>query len=127
MVAEYIDIDLSLDRHPGTGDVFSIRDDAAVKQSIMNILRSKAFDKPFDPDYGLNLNGMLFEHIHPGYKVMVKKKIEEMLFRYEKRAIIEDVVITVSEDDNETSIVVYYRVIGRETITNINITVERTR
>ena len=127
MATQNVDIDLSFDKHPGTNDIFKIKDEAAVRQSLRNILMSKTFDKPFDPAYGLNLNGVMFENMHPGFKVMLKKKVEEMVFRYEDRVSVDDVVIDVNEDQNEVVITLMYYVVGIPDVQTLNISVERTR
>jgi phage baseplate assembly protein W len=127
MATTFTDIDISFERHPGTHDIFRLRDDVAVRQSIKNILMSNAFDKPFDPDFDMNLNGLLFENLHPGLKVMLKKKVEEILFRYEHRIIVDDVIITQEDDYNSLVVTVMYFIVGVEQAQTITVTVERTR
>ena len=57
---DYVDIDLAFANRP-SGDVYKKRDAAAVKQSIKNILLTNHYEKPFQPFFGSNLRGMLFE------------------------------------------------------------------
>lgn len=127
MATNYTDLDLSFDIHPGTHDIFMLRDDVAVRQSIKNILMSNAFDKYFDQNYDMNLNGLLFENLHPGFKVMLKKKVEEIMFNYENRVIVDDVIISQEDDTNSLIVTLMYYIIGTEQQQIITVTVERTR
>ena len=59
---EYSDIDLSLGARTSTdGDVFRKTDAASVKQAVKNLIMTNRFEKPYRPNYGANLGGMLFE------------------------------------------------------------------
>lgn len=59
--AYFSDIPLSMIPHPATGDIVPAKEEAAVKSALINLLRSPVGNRPFDPDYGVNLNKFLFE------------------------------------------------------------------
>ena len=56
----FTDIDLNFIRHPGTGDVTRLFNLDAIRNSIMNIVSGKPFEKPFDEFYGTGIRGILF-------------------------------------------------------------------
>ena len=56
----FSDIDLTFSKRP-SGDIFKKVDAAAVKQAVKNLLLTNAFEKPFQPTFGGNLNALLFE------------------------------------------------------------------
>ncbi len=57
----YSDIDLSLKLHPIRKDIMPLRDDAAVKNSVKNLILTNFYERPFQPALGANLRGILFE------------------------------------------------------------------
>ena len=59
-ISTFTDIDLTLARKE-TGDVFKKFGVNAIRQSIRTILLSNHGDKPFNPTFGANIRGLLFE------------------------------------------------------------------
>ncbi len=59
-IRKYKDLDLTLAAHPITGKLFPVTDADAVKRSIMHIVLTNNYEKPFDPDHGSNVNAILF-------------------------------------------------------------------
>lgn len=57
----FSDFSLSFIPHPVTGDIVSIKEETAVKNALINLLRSPVGNRPFDPDYAVNLQRYLFE------------------------------------------------------------------
>ena len=57
----FSDFSLSMIPHPTTGDLVTIKEEAAVKNALMNLLRSPVGSKPFDPNYGVNIDRYMFE------------------------------------------------------------------
>ena len=55
------DLDLSLKIHPIRKDIIPLKDDAAIKNAVKNLLISNFFERPFQPTLGANLRGLLFE------------------------------------------------------------------
>ena len=54
------DIDLSMELKT-SGDVYKKTHASAVKQSVKNIIMTNFYEKPFDPFFGANISGLLFE------------------------------------------------------------------
>ena len=55
------DLDLSLKQHPIRKDINVLKDDNAIKNAVKNLLITNAFERPFQPQLGANLRGLLFE------------------------------------------------------------------
>lgn len=93
-----IDLDLAFMAKPGSpvdgvykGDIYKKKDAAAVIQSVRNILLTNYYEKPFDPKFGGNIRAMLFETKENYSESYMKRKVEQVIAKYEKRAIIEAV------------------------------------
>lgn len=56
----YKDFDLRMTMHPITGALNIIKDENAVKRSLYNLLMTEPGEKPFNSEYGVPLNSMLF-------------------------------------------------------------------
>ena len=55
----YSDIDMTFAKK-GNNDIFKKSDAAAVKQAVKNLLLTNFGEKPFNPEFGGNLNAFLF-------------------------------------------------------------------
>ena len=53
------DLDLSLKIHPIRKDIIPLKDDAAIKNAVRNLLISNFYERPFQDDLGANLRGLL--------------------------------------------------------------------
>ena len=55
-ISDYSDIDISFKSNPNlANDVAIKKESAAIRQSVMNILKTNHGEKPFEPLYGANL------------------------------------------------------------------------
>ena len=106
---EYLDIDLTFNKRP-SGDVYKKRDGAAVKQSVKNLLLTDHYEKPFLPNFGANLRGMLFELADETTEGEVYDRIITSLERYEPRAEITSVDVNVLPDQNDIRVTVVFRI-----------------
>ena len=57
----YSDLNLSFTPHPITGDITRKTDVDAVKRSVRNIVSTNSYERPFKPNFGVNLRNKLFE------------------------------------------------------------------
>ena len=130
----FTDIDLNFIRHPGTGDVTRLFNLDAIRNSIMNIVSGKPFEKPFDEFYGTGIRGILFSLNTPITQAIVRRIVKERLELYEPRITVDDVVInggTEKEqayaiDRHELNIEISYTVKNYGTQT-VKIEMERVR
>ena len=101
----YSDLNLNFIKHPNTRDVLKRYDLDAVKNAVRNIIKCNRGEKLFKPNFGGSLRGMLFENITNADSELLKRKWNEMLLMYEPRAVIDNIDITV--ENNEMYIVLY--------------------
>ena len=79
------DLNLSFQQNTATKDIQKITDVEAVKRSVRNLINTNHYEKPFHPEIGSNLRGMLFELISPQMTHILTKQIEQLLNNYEPR------------------------------------------
>ena len=75
----YKDLNLNFTKHPIRKDVTPLTGAAAVKRSVRNLVQYGHFEKPFHPEIGSNLRGMLFENITPQMSHAIQKEISLLL------------------------------------------------
>ena len=90
---EYSDIDCTLAAKTG-GDIFKKVNAAAVKQSLKNLVMTNTFEKPFRPEFGANLRGLLFELADEGTDYFVIERLKRIIEKQEPRADIIDIIIS---------------------------------
>ena len=84
-VRKYVDLDLFFGRKNSNSDVQDITNIKAVKRSIRNLILTNHYEKPFHPEIGSGIRGMLFENISPQMTHFIGKQIELLIKNYEPR------------------------------------------
>jgi len=94
------DIDLDFTSHPVTGDINRKRGVEAIKRSVRNLILTDKYERPFNPELGSGLAGLLFELVTPTTATVIKLQIKELLENYEPRIILDDIKIQGDIDRN---------------------------
>ena len=82
----YKDLDLDFQQNTATKDIQKMLDVESVKRSVKNLINLNHYEKPFHPEIGSNLRGMLFENITPQMSHAIQKEISLLLRNFEPRA-----------------------------------------
>jgi len=72
--------------HPELHDLVLKKNEEAVKQSILNLILTNKYDRPFQPTIGGNLRNYLFEPITPITQSAMELEIESIITNHEPRA-----------------------------------------
>ena len=97
--ATYKDLDFSFKQNPNTNDVGIKKNNAAVIQSCLNILRTNHGERPFDYNFGANLRAYLFENMSNTTAANMATSIEVALINYEPRIRVLNVNIQTKPED----------------------------
>lgn len=123
---KYSDLDLRFLKHPNTRDVVKRYDIDAVKNAVLNLLRTNQGEKKFKPNYGGDIRSLLFEPLTSANQEILKRKWNEMLKMWEPRAVINNLQVTA--ENNEVYILVEVALKERPDITFVlPLSVERIR
>ena len=123
----YKDLDFSFKQNPNTNDVGIKKNNAAVIQSCLNILRTNHGERPFDYNFGANLRAYLFENMTNTTAANMATSIEVALGNYEPRIEVLNVNIRAQAAENDVFITVTGRVKSTNEIIDISTTIERLR
>jgi len=105
---QHSDLDLNLIPHPIRKDIVSLKDDAAIKNAVKNLIQTNSFERPFQPGLGANLKGLLFEPMDSITTINLKESITDVLLIHEPRIELLDVDVKPQFDDNAYLVVVNY-------------------
>jgi len=108
IVRNFKDISLSFDPHPFTKDLVIKKDLEAIKGSIVNLISTKPFDRPFHPEIGCQIHTLLFEHFTPVTRAIAEKSVYDVLSKFEPRINLVRVEVTNSDDENEMIVSVMF-------------------
>lgn len=106
----YKDLDLNFTRNPVTNDILRIEDVDAVKRSVRNLVQTNFYERPFHPELGCGIRGLLFENYSPIIGIFLKRKIAEVVNRYEPRVSLVNVTLDDDPDRNRLKVSLYFYV-----------------
>jgi len=103
-IAFYKDLALDFTPHPVSGDIRPLINETAIKRSLMNLIRTKKGTRPFNPEYGCDINNYLFSY-EPGFtEYNLQKEITEAINKHEPRVSVNEVDIKFEENGIELNI-----------------------
>lgn len=123
----YSDIRTNLDVHPVKQDIVLLTNADAVKTSIRNIILTRPYERPRNPNFGAGLAGYLFEDISRATEGSIKEAIELAIANYEKRAQAVEVYVSALPDKNAYSATVIFSVVNQIEPVQLNVLLERVR
>ena len=123
----YSDIDFTFTRKPVVGDVALSYDEMAVVRSVRNLLLTKHYEKPFNPDIGSNIDAILFEPISPITATTLEKEVESVITNYEKRATLKEIVVAPYPDKNAYDVTITFYIANATLPTTVTLLLERNR
>ena len=125
--ATYKDLDFTFKQNPNTNDVGIKKNNNAVIQSCLNILRTNHGERPFNWEFGANLRAYLFENMTHIVAANMATSVNIALANYEPRLEVLNTNIHTKEEDNDVYITVTGRVKSTNEIIDISTTIERLR
>jgi phage baseplate assembly protein W len=123
----YKDLDFTFKQNPNTNDVGIKKDNASVKQSVLNILRTNHGERPFNYNFGANLRAYLFENMTNITAANISTSVNLALANWEPRIEVLNTNIQARADENDVRITVTGRIKSSNEILDIATTIERLR
>ena len=113
-VKQYRDLDLFFSKKTNK-DLNKVTDIEAVIRSVRNLILTNTFEKPFHPEIGGNVRGLLFENMTPMVSAVISRKIEDSIINHEPRARLVGVKTQPDFDTNGYNVSVYFYVANAPT------------
>jgi phage baseplate assembly protein W len=107
------DISLSFSRHPVTNDILSIKNEDAIKKSVVNLVRTNIGERFYNRLLGTRISESLFELQNKELSILLQEEIKTLMNNYERRIRVDSVVVDPNYDSNELNITMTYDIIGQ--------------
>ena len=106
------DISLSFTKHPVTNDVTVLKNEDAIKRSVINLCRTRLNERFFNDLLGTSIEDSLFETDLGDISSFLEREITILLQNFEPRINLTNVLVESLIDSNELQIRVEYEITG---------------
>ena len=106
------DISLSFKKHPITRDLVLLRNENAIKNAVMNLVRTSVGERFFNNRIGTEVESSYFELQTPELRIQLENEITSTLNNNEPRIRLRNVTVSFPTDSNELEVGVVYDIIG---------------
>jgi len=105
------DISLSFKRHPVTNDVTILKNEDAIKKSVINLVRTQVGERFFNNLLGSSIGDTLFE-LNTIDNDVLREEIIALLKNFEPRIELTNVFLEGQLDSNDLLIQIEYDIVG---------------
>ena len=105
------DISLSFKRHPITNDVIPLKNEDAIKKSVINLIRTKIGERFFNNLLGTTIGDTLFD-LNTFDNDVLREEIIALLNNYEPRIKLTNVFVNADKDSNDLFVQIEYDITG---------------
>ena len=106
------DISLSFTKHPVTNDVTVLKNEDAIKKSVVNLCRTRITERFFNDLLGTSIEDSLFETNLNDIASFIEREITVLLSNYEPRIRLTSVIVESLVDSYELQIRIEYDITG---------------
>ena len=106
------DISLSFTKHPVTNDVTVLKNEDAIKRSVINLCRTRINERFFNDLLGTSIEDSLFETNLNDIASFIEREITVLLSNYEPRIRLTSVIVESLVDSYELQIRIEYDITG---------------
>ena len=106
------DISLSFSKNPVTNDVTVLKNEDAIKKSVVNLCRTRINERFFNDLLGTSIEDSLFETNLDDIASFLEREISILLKNFESRIILTNVIVESLVDSYELQIRIEYEITG---------------
>ena len=121
------DVDLDFVAHPVTKDIVLKRDVEAIKRSVRNLVLTNPHERPFHPEIGSGITGVLFDLVSPTTAVVLRSEIRQVITNFEPRVRLIDIKVLGDIDKNGYYVTIKFQPINTPEPVTIELFLERLR
>ena len=120
------DLAVSFNENPSTKDFGAVKNERAISQSVRNLLLTTFGERPFQPEIGSRVKGLLFEQWDVFAADAIRTEIFDVMERLEPRIEVTEVKVDDASDNNAIEISMDYVIVGQELVQNVEFLLEKT-
>ncbi len=122
------DISLSFAKHPVTNDLIILKNEDAIKKSVINLVRTRLNERFFNDLLGTSVENSLFELSDSDLFSFLEEEIITLIKNFEPRINLKNILLEFIEDSNDLNIKITYDIVGLPfPIQNIEFILQPTR
>ena len=106
------DISLSFSKHPVTNDIIALKNEDAIKKSVINLCRTRIDERFFNELLGTTIEDTLFEVVGPDIGASLEEEISTLLSNFEPRVDVSSVYVDTEQDHHGLYITIKYYIVG---------------
>lgn len=106
------DISLSFKRNPVTNDIISLRNEDAIKRSVINLVRTRVGERFFNPLLGSKVDNYFFELADFTIVEPLRTEISTVINNFEPRVALKRVDVELYPEDNAMEVSINYDIVG---------------
>ncbi len=106
------DISLSFTKHPVTNDVTVLKNEDAIKKSVVNLCRTRINERFFNELLGTSIEDSLFETNLDDISSFLEREITVLIENFEPRINLTNIFVDSLMDSNELQIRIQYEITG---------------
>lgn len=110
----FSDLSLLFGINSFTRDVDKKNNEEAIKAAVKHLVLTKNYERPFHPEIGCQLYGLLFENFDPFTIEVMKRTIEYVITAYEPRVDLLGVRLRENVDSNEIEATIEFKIKNTE-------------
>ena len=126
-VRTYKDLDLNFKAHPVTKDVVKRTGNAAIVGALKNLILTNLGEKPFQPNFGSRIRGLLFEDVSFVTANIIQSEIENSIKNFEPRVGVDAIRVQANPEQNRYDVAIRFFINNLEAPITINFFLEKVR
>lgn len=108
----YTDFNIDFVPNPMTGDLTKVTGVNSVVQSIISLISTNHYERPFHPEIGGNVRKLLFELVDAVTANLLSKEIQDVIANFEPRAQVLNVIVQTNNAQDGYSVTIVFQVAG---------------
>lgn len=123
----FSDFDVDFTAHPITGDLTRKTGVNAVVQSVLSLVQTNHYERPFHPEIGSNIRKLLFELSDSVTANLIAEEIKHVLSNFEPRVNVTEVYVQSDAEGLGYNVTIVFTLIGVAAPISITTFLERLR
>jgi phage baseplate assembly protein W len=122
----FADLWITFQRNPFSSDLQVVKNENAIKQSLLTLVKTNIYERPFNPLLGSRLQQLLFENFDSGTSSSIEDELRILISNYEPRVSVISIDSSDDPDNNALNITINFTIIGQPlNPQSLNILLER--
>lgn len=123
----YSDFYTNFNKNFGSGDLARITNDESIYSALKNIIMTRKGERPFFPEFGCNVMGLLFENYNQFTEKTLETEVRTAIENFEPRVSLLRLVIDGDPDSNKVSLILYFTILNRPETFSVSFLLSRIR